>query len=160
MECLPNISRHDEAPLLPPGLGATHSPCPNAAQTWPRNAKTGKGKVEFWGRLPWPAKAVTDEQQQELVWRWYWARLVKPFEYNPAGPSEPTYASLPDRAYFRAKDRRDTALVDLVYTVRFTVSQHGLTYHLFDFSYNYMGYKSNWQYIELPLEQVLVPHAR
>lgn len=56
-------------------------------------------------------------------------------------------------------DRRDTAVVIILFTVQLAASKQSLTYHLTDFRYRYLGIKSQWELQELPLEQVLLTQA-
>lgn len=140
-------------------LGIRVSCIAQQAAAWPRNLKTSK--VEFRGLLPWPPQVRTDEQQQAQARQWYKKCLARWWmgetsEGVPYNQSAPTYAGLPDKGFLQTMDRRDTAVVMVLFTVQLAASKQGLTDHVFNFHYRYLGAKSHWQLQEFPLEQVLL----
>lgn len=143
-------------------LGMRVSCIGQQATAWPRSLKTSK--IEFRGLLPWPPQVRTDEQQQALAHQWYRKGLARWWvegtnEGVPYDQSAPTYAGLPDKGFLQTMDRRDTAVVMVLFTVQLAASKQGLTYHVSNFRYRYLGPKSHWQLQELPLEQVLRAQA-
>ncbi|MBD2724584.1 hypothetical protein [Hymenobacter armeniacus] len=100
---------------------------------WPRNRA---GQVEVSGVLPWPAADTL--VRQDLVWRWYRAKLTDeaPAELDSlrrAGHYAFRYAGVPPQLHFSYRGRE--RVFHLTADVQVTPAPQGLRYRFSGFRY-------------------------